>query len=57
MGVGGELTKLKRTMLAIEAVLLDAEEQQASNHSLRTWLGELKDVLKDAENVLDEFQC
>jgi hypothetical protein len=44
-------------MLAIEAVLLDVEEQQASNHSLRTWLGELKDVLKDAENVLDEFQC
>jgi hypothetical protein len=44
-------------MLAIEAVLLDADEQQACNHSLRIWLGELKDILKDVENVLDEFQC
>ena len=44
-------------MIAIEAVLLDAEEKQASIHSLRIWLRDLKDVLKDAENVLDEFQC
>ena len=29
---------------------------QASDHGLSLWLGELKDVLKDAENVLYEFQ-
>ena len=29
---------------------------QASDHGLSLQLGELKDVLKDAQNVLDEFQ-
>ncbi|KAM4080179.1 hypothetical protein ACB094_09G172200 [Castanea mollissima] len=55
-GVRSDLTKLERTVKAIKAVLLDAEEKQASDHRLSTWLGELKDVLQDAENVLDEFQ-
>ena len=39
-------------MLAIKAVLLAVEEKQESDHRL----GQLKDVLNDAENVLDEFQ-
>ena len=43
-------------MLAIKAVLLDVEEKQESDHRLNHWLGQLKDVLNDAENVLDEFQ-
>ncbi|XP_050245838.1 putative disease resistance protein RGA4 [Quercus robur] len=55
-GVRSDLTKLERTVKAIKAVLLDAEEKQASDHRLSIWLGELKDVLQDAENVLDEFQ-
>ncbi|KAM3739025.1 hypothetical protein ACB098_09G174800 [Castanea mollissima] len=55
-GVRSDLTKLKRTVEAVKAVLLDAEEKQASDHRLSIWLGELKDVLQDAENVLDEFQ-
>nr|XP_023889599.1 putative disease resistance protein RGA3 [Quercus suber] len=55
-GVRSDLTKLERTVKAIKAVLLDAEEKEASDHRLSIWLGELKDVLQDAENVLDEFQ-
>ncbi|KAM4080177.1 hypothetical protein ACB094_09G172000 [Castanea mollissima] len=55
-GVRSDLTKLERTVKAIKAVLLDAEEKQASDHRLSIWLGDLKDVLQDAENVLDEFQ-
>ncbi|KAL4607886.1 hypothetical protein ACB092_09G207900 [Castanea dentata] len=55
-GVRSDLTKLERTVEAIKAVLLDAEEKQAGDRRLRIWLGELKDVLQDAENVLDEFQ-
>ena len=55
-GVRSDLTKLERTVKTIEAVLLDAEEKQARDHRLSIWLGELKDVLQDAENVLDEFQ-
>ncbi|KAM4091893.1 hypothetical protein ACJW30_09G170900 [Castanea mollissima] len=55
-GVKSDLTKLEGTVKTIKAVLLDAEEKQASDHRLSIWLGKLKDVLKDAENVLDEFQ-
>ncbi|KAM3691151.1 hypothetical protein ACJW31_09G173800 [Castanea mollissima] len=55
-GFKGDLKKIECRVSAIEAVLIDAEEKQASNGRLRTWLRELKDVLIDAENVLDEFQ-
>ena len=55
-GVQSDLKKLECTMLAIKAVLLDAKEKQESDHRLNHWLGQLKDVLNDAENVLDEFQ-
>uniref|UniRef100_A0A2N9G2B7 NB-ARC domain-containing protein n=1 Tax=Fagus sylvatica TaxID=28930 RepID=A0A2N9G2B7_FAGSY len=50
-----DLEKLKDTVSTIKAVLLDAEEKQASDHRLNHWLGKLRDVLHDAENVLDEF--
>nr|XP_023929467.1 putative disease resistance protein RGA3 [Quercus suber] len=55
-GVQSDLKKLECTVLAIKVVLLDAEEKQESDHRLNHWLGQLKDVLNDAENVLDEFQ-
>ncbi|KAM3691182.1 hypothetical protein ACB098_09G177700 [Castanea mollissima] len=55
-GVRSDLTKLECTVSAIEAVLLDAEAKQVSNRGRSLWLGQLKDVLKEAENVLDEFQ-
>ena len=54
-GIRSDLKKLELTVATIKAVLLDAEEKQASDHRLTIWLGELKDVLNDAENVLDEF--
>ena len=56
-GIRSDLKKLEHTVLAIKAVLFDAEEKQASDARLRTLLGELKDVLNDAENMLDEVQC
>ncbi|KAK2631427.1 hypothetical protein EUGRSUZ_L02922, partial [Eucalyptus grandis] len=52
--VEGQIHELKNTLTAITAVLLDAEEQQAKNHSLQLWLGRLRDVLYDVEDVLDE---
>ncbi|KAK3431687.1 hypothetical protein EUGRSUZ_E03801, partial [Eucalyptus grandis] len=52
-----QIHDLKNTLAAITAVLLDAEEQQAKNHSLQLWLGRLRDVLYDAEDVLDELEC
>ncbi|XP_009587018.1 putative disease resistance protein RGA3 [Nicotiana tomentosiformis] len=55
-GVKNELNKLKKTLLTIRDVLLDAEEQQIKNHELTNWLEELKDVLYDADDFLDEIQ-
>ena len=55
-GFKSDLTRLECTVKAIKAVLLDAEEKQAYDNRLSVWLGRLKEVLKDAENVLDEFQ-
>ncbi|XP_031259356.1 putative disease resistance protein RGA3 [Pistacia vera] len=51
-----DLESLAGTLSTIQAVLLDAEKKQAHDHQLRDWLGKLKDVLLDAEDVLEEFE-
>ncbi|KAI6673796.1 hypothetical protein NL676_001702 [Syzygium grande] len=56
-GVENQISELRETLTAIKAVLLDAEEQQAKNHRLQVWLDRLRDVLYDAEDVLDKFEC
>ncbi|XP_056171777.1 disease resistance protein RGA2-like [Syzygium oleosum] len=55
--VEDQIRELKNTVAAITAVLLDAEEQQEKNNRLQQWLGRLRDVLCDAEDVLDELEC
>jgi hypothetical protein len=55
-GFKSDLKKLERTMSTIKEVLLDAEKKQASDRLLRLWLGQLNDVLHDAEDVLDEIE-
>ncbi|KAL6319459.1 hypothetical protein AAG906_014134 [Vitis piasezkii] len=54
-GVQTELEELRDTLSTIHALLLDAEEKQATNRQISDWLGKLKLVLYDAEDVLDEF--
>ncbi|CAN6719216.1 unnamed protein product [Malus baccata var. baccata] len=56
-GIKTDLQKLRRTMSTIKDVLMDAEEKQARNNELHSWLRELKDVFLDAEDLLDEFDC
>ncbi|KAE8098762.1 hypothetical protein FH972_016801 [Carpinus fangiana] len=56
LGFKSNLKKLARTMSIIREVLLDAEKKQASDRLLRIWIGQLNDVLHDAEDVLDEIQ-
>jgi TFIIF-interacting CTD phosphatase-like protein len=49
-----ELKKLGNTVSAIQAVLLDAEEQQAHNHAVKDWLGKLRDAMYKADDLLDD---
>ncbi|PRQ15964.1 putative leucine-rich repeat domain, L domain-containing protein [Rosa chinensis] len=55
-GAQHELRKLNKTLLAIKLVLEDAEKKQLQNPLITHWLGNLKDVCNDAEDVLDEFE-
>ncbi|CAL2272379.1 unnamed protein product [Prunus armeniaca] len=57
LGVQADLHKLGHTMSIIKDVLLDAEQKQAHNQQLRSWLRQLKHVFLDAEDLLDEFEC
>jgi hypothetical protein len=50
-----ELKKLGNTVSTIQAVLLDAEEQQDQNHAVKDWLRKLKDAMYDADDLLDDF--
>jgi hypothetical protein len=54
-GLRTELDNLRSTLSTIEAVLQDAEEKQWNDKPVRNWLGKLKDVAYDADDVLDEF--
>jgi hypothetical protein len=54
-GFKDELKKLGNTVSTIQAVLLDAEEQQAHNHAVKNWLGKLKDAMYEADDLLDDF--
>ncbi|KAJ0048740.1 hypothetical protein Pint_17058 [Pistacia integerrima] len=51
-----DLRRLEGTLSSIKAVISDAEKKQARNDQLRDWLRKLKDVLLDAEDVLEEFE-
>ncbi|PPR90409.1 hypothetical protein GOBAR_AA30262 [Gossypium barbadense] len=53
--VKDDLDDLRTTVSAIEAVLLDAEEKSVTNNLVKVWLQELKDVLYDADYLLDDF--
>ncbi|XP_030525875.1 disease resistance protein RGA2-like isoform X2 [Rhodamnia argentea] len=56
-GMEAELRKLQYALASIKGVLLDAEEKQGHNRKLRAWLEQLKDVLYDVEDLLDDVQC
>ncbi|KAL3533785.1 hypothetical protein ACH5RR_007306 [Cinchona calisaya] len=56
LGVKNELDKLQNTLLTIKDFLLDAEEQKAKNHELTNWVKNLKEVLYDADDFLDEIE-
>ncbi|KDP32440.1 hypothetical protein JCGZ_13365 [Jatropha curcas] len=53
--VYAEFKKWEKILLKIHAVLDDAEEKQLTNHFVKIWLAELRDLAYDVEDILDEF--
>ncbi|XP_044497219.1 putative disease resistance protein RGA3 [Mangifera indica] len=53
--VENEVENLRRNLKAIQAVLVDAEEKQVKDETVRNWLDQLKDASYDMEDVFDEW--
>ena len=56
-GLEADIARLEKRLSAITAVLSDAEQKQSKNDKIRFWLNDLREVLYDAEDVLDEIEC
>ncbi|MQM16747.1 hypothetical protein Taro_049703 [Colocasia esculenta] len=52
-GLHKEIQRWVTTMKQLKPVMEDAEEKQMSNSELRLWLSELKQVVFDAEDLVD----
>ncbi|KAL7611991.1 hypothetical protein Lser_V15G05585 [Lactuca serriola] len=53
-GYKEKLYTLEGTLKMIRAKLQDAENQKGQKHSVREWLKQLKDVVAEADDVVDE---
>ncbi|XP_050229820.1 disease resistance protein RGA2-like [Mercurialis annua] len=56
-GFASDLQQINKLLKTITAVLLDAELHQSRNLRIQVWLEDLKFVLYDIEDVVDEFDC
>ncbi|KAK1319446.1 hypothetical protein QJS10_CPB04g00418 [Acorus calamus] len=55
--VGGELNKLRDTLKSIKAVLVSTVDGQDEDVAVQQWLREVKDVARDAKDLLEEFDA
>ncbi|WKA01724.1 hypothetical protein VitviT2T_019991 [Vitis vinifera] len=53
--VYSDLKKYEIELSDIREELNDAEDKQITDHSVKEWLGNLKDLAYDMEDILDEF--
>ncbi|CAL5201204.1 unnamed protein product [Lathyrus oleraceus] len=49
------LEKLKTTLLSLQSILNDAEEKQITNHAVKQWLENLRDVVFEADDLFDKI--
>ncbi|XP_027158563.1 putative disease resistance protein RGA3 [Coffea eugenioides] len=54
-GFKKDLKRLRRSLIIIQAFLLDAQTPAVRGEALKLWLQSLEDVAFDADDVLDEF--
>ncbi|XP_078158158.1 disease resistance protein RGA2-like [Carex rostrata] len=55
-GIDDQCEKLHIKLLAVQAVLTDAEEKGDDNPAVKSWLAKLKSAAYDADDVLDKFR-
>ncbi|KAK4592146.1 hypothetical protein RGQ29_016589 [Quercus rubra] len=53
--IDGSLKKLKKLLRSANVVLVDGEEKQYTNPSVKEWLDELKHAVYVADDILDEI--
>ncbi|XP_020260204.1 probable disease resistance RPP8-like protein 2 isoform X1 [Asparagus officinalis] len=53
LGVKDEIKRLQRRMERIKHVLHDAERKRIQSESVAGWVRELKDVMYDADDIID----
>ncbi|XP_078158383.1 putative disease resistance protein RGA3 isoform X3 [Carex rostrata] len=56
LGIPGQIEKLGETVRDIQCVLEDAERRQSKGSAIEWWLMQLKDVMYDADDVIDLCQ-
>ncbi|KAJ4704239.1 Disease resistance protein [Melia azedarach] len=54
--IEADLMKWKKILLKIKAVLEDADDKQTTEQSVKIWLGQLRNLAYDVEDILDEFE-
>ncbi|XP_078181428.1 putative disease resistance protein RGA3 [Carex rostrata] len=55
-GVPNEIKRLSGMVGRIQSVLVDAEQRQMEKVAIKRWVMELKDVMYDAEDIVDLYQ-
>ncbi|CAL4990526.1 unnamed protein product [Urochloa decumbens] len=53
LGVKGDLKELQRTMNHIQCFLNDADKRRTEESEVNNWLGELKDAMYEANDIVD----
>ncbi|CAO1940353.1 unnamed protein product [Urochloa humidicola] len=53
LGVKNDLQELQRTMTQIQCFLKDADRRRMEDSAVSNWLGELRDAMYDADDIID----
>ncbi|XP_078164692.1 putative disease resistance protein RGA3 [Carex rostrata] len=56
LGIPSQIEKLGETVRDIQCVLADAERKQSKGSAIERWLMQLKDIMYDADDVIDLCQ-
>jgi hypothetical protein len=55
-GVSGEIEKMETNLKDLKNFLADADRRNITDHSVQSWVGELRDAMYEATNILDICQ-